>query len=185
MSYNTPLASKTKYGIVEVGTNIDVTTGVIDIPQNVATTATVTFDVINGTTSINGGNVFDNTNRVLTGLTAGTNITITGTAPNLTINASNTPAVATKLISQVDSPYTTLTTDYYIGVVANAPVIINLPVGTAGDTYVIKSEVGNTGNITINPNGVQTIENVASYSILAVTDGSVTLIFRGTNWNVV
>ena len=89
------------------------------------------------------------------------------------------------MISQIDSPYTVLATDYYIGVVATAPVIINLPVGIAGDTYVIKSEVGNTGNITINPNGVQTIENVASYSILAVTDGSVTLIFRGTNWNVV
>jgi len=185
MAYNSPIASKTNYGVVEIGTNIDVTTGVIDLPQSVATTATVTFDVINGTTSINGGDLFDNTNRVLTGLTAGTNITITGTAPNLTINASNTPAVATKLISQVDSPYTALATDYYIGVVANAAVTINLPVGIAGDTYVIKSEVGNTGDITINPNGTETIENVASYSILAVTDGSVTLIFRGTNWNVV
>jgi hypothetical protein len=50
---------------------------------------------------------------------------------------------------------------------------------------VIKSEVTNTGNITIVPNGAQTIENTSSYAIIADTDGSVTLIFRGTNWNAV
>ena len=203
MAYNSPLASKTRYGVVEVGANISVTTGVVDIPQNISTTANVTFgnisstfDVFVGNTinvindivalgNIRGGQVFDNNNRVITSLTAGENITITGAAPSLTIAASASPNVTTKLISQADSPYTALASDYYIGVRANAAVTINLPVGGAGNTYVIKSEVTNTGNITIVPNGAQTIENTSSYAIIADTDGSVTLIFRGTNWNAV
>ena len=93
--------------------------------------------------------------------------------------------MATRLISQADSPYTALASDYYIGVIANAAVTINLPVGGDGNTYVIKSEVTNTGNITIVPNGAETIENTSSYAIISDTDGSVTLIFRGTNWNAV
>jgi hypothetical protein len=180
MSYNTPIASKTKYGVVEVGTNIDVALGVIDLPQSVATTADVTFNTVTST-----GAVTDSGNRVITTLTAGTNITITGVAPSLTINASSTPVFATVGIDETDSPYAALASDYYIGVVATAAVTIDLPAGTDGDTYVIKSESGNTGDITINPNGVELIEGAASYSIPYVTDGSVTVIFRGTNWNVV
>lgn len=185
MAYNTPLASKTTYGIVEVGANVDVTVGVIDIPQNIETTSTVTFDVVNATTSVNGGELFDSTNRVLTTLVAGTNITITGSAPTLTINASSTPSVATTVISEADSPYTPTATDYYIGVIAAAPVTINLPTGADGDVYIIKSEVTNTGDITVVPSLGETIENTVSYIILAVTDGSITIVFRGTNWNVV
>ena len=69
MAYNTPLASKTGFGVVEVGTNIDVTTGVIDLPQSVATTANPTFATLTST-----GAVTDTGNRVITTLTAGTNI---------------------------------------------------------------------------------------------------------------
>lgn len=180
MSYSTPTASKTKFGVVEIGTNIDVVTGVIDIPQSVSITATPTFATLTST-----GAVTDSGNRVITTLTAGTNITITGTAPSLTINASATPAVATKLIANIDTPYTALGTDYYIGVIATVAMTINLPAGTAGDTYIIKSEAGNIGNITINPNGAETIEGGPAFIILAITDGSVTLLFRGTNWNAV
>lgn len=179
MSFSTPLASTSKYGVVEVGTNIDVTDGVIDLPQSVATTADVVFNSVTATTSVT-----DSGNRVITTLTAGTNITITGTAPSLTINASSTPVYSTVGIDETDSPYSVLTSDYYIGVVATAPVV-NLPAGTNGDTYVIKSESGNTGDITVNPNGTELIEGSASFEIKHVTDGSITIIFRGNNWNVV
>lgn len=180
MSYNTPVASKTKYGVVEVGTNIDVTDGVIDLPQGIATTDDVTFNSVTST-----GAVTDSGNRVITTLTAGTNITITGTAPSLTINASSTPSYSVVGISEADSPYAVLASDYYIGVVATADITIDLPAGTSGDTFVIKSESGNTGNILINPNGTELIEGAASFSIPYVTDGSVTVIFRGNNWNIV
>lgn len=180
MSYNTPVASRTNYGVVEVGTNIDVTSGVIDLPQSVAITADVTFDTVTST-----GAVTDSGNRVITNLTAGTNITITGTAPSLTINASSTPAYSVVGVSEVDSPYSVLSSDYYIGVVATAAVTIDLPAGINGDTFIIKSESGNTGDITINPNGTELIEGSASFSIPYITDGSVTVIFRGNNWNII
>jgi hypothetical protein len=130
MAYNSPVASTTKYGVVEIGTGINVTNGVISVP------------------------------------------------PNGQVN--------TTVVEDADSPYAVTSTDYYIGVNgAGAGVVINLPVGVDGRELVIKSEAGQTSNITVNPNGAETVENAASYSILAATDGSVTLIFRDTNWNAV
>lgn len=180
MAYNTPLASKTGYGVVEVGTNIDVVNGVIDLPQSVATTANPTFATVTST-----GAVTDTGNRVITTLTAGTNITITGSAPSLTINATATPLVATRLVA-VTGPV--LTTDYYIGVIAVAPVTLTLPAGVDGDEYVIKSEFGNLGNVTVVGAGADTVEGIASpagFVLAFVSNASGTFVFRGTNWNVV
>ena len=181
MSYNTPLASKTNFGVVEVGTNIDVVAGVIDLPQSVAVTANPTFATVTST-----GAVTDTGNRVITTLTAGTNITITGVAPSLTINATPTPLVSTRLVA-VSGPV--LTTDYYIGVVAVAPITLTLPAGVDGDEYVIKSEVGNLGNITVVGNVVgETVEGIVSpagYVLAFAANASGTFIFRGTNWNLV
>lgn len=180
MAYNTPLASTTNFGVVEVGTNIDVVAGVIDLPQSVATTANPTFATVTST-----GAVTDSGNRVITTLTAGTGITITGAAPSLTINATATPAVATRLVA-VTGPI--LTTDYYVGVVAVAPVTLTLPAGTDGDSYVVKSEFGNLGNVTVVGAGADTVEGIASpagFVLAFASNASATLIFRGTNWNVV
>ena len=181
MAYNTPPASKTSYGVVEVGTNIDVVAGVVDLPQSVATTANPTFATLTST-----GAVTDTGNRVITTLTAGTNITITGTAPSLTINATATPAVATRLVTATGP---VLTTDYYVGVVALAPVILTLPAGVDGDEYVIKSEFGNLGDVTIVGNVLaETVEGLASpagFVLAFAANASATVIFRGTNWNVV
>ena len=130
MAYSTPLTSTTRYGVVKVGTGIDVTDGVISV------------------------------------------------TPNGIINVTS--------VTDAQSPYTVTANDYYIGATgAGASITINLPVGSNGRVLIIKSEAGQTSNITIVPNGAQTIENAASYTILAVTDGSITLVFRNTNWNVV
>ena len=181
MAYNTPLASKTQFGVVEVGTNIDVVAGVIDLPQSVATTANPTFATVTST-----GAITDTGNRVITTLTAGTNITITGTAPSLTINATGTPVVPTALVA-VSGPI--LTTDYYVGVIAAGPVTLTLPAGVNGDQYVVKSEFGNLGNVTIVGNTVaDTVEGLVSpagFVLAFAANASATLIFRGTNWNVV
>jgi hypothetical protein len=181
MAYNTPLASTTQFGVVEVGTNIDVVAGVIDIPQNVAITANPTFATLTST-----GAVTDTGNRVITTLTAGTNITITGTAPTLTINATTAPNVPTRLVAATGP---ILTTDYYVGVIAVAPVTLTLPAGVAGDEYVIKSEFGNLGNVTIVGNTVaDTVEGLVSpagFVLAFAANASATVIFRGTNWNVI
>lgn len=130
MAYNSPLASTTTYGVVKVGSGINVTAGVISV------------------------------------------------VPNGQVN--------TTVVTDAGSPYAVTADDYYIGVTgAGAGVTINLPVGTDGRVLMIKSEAGQTSNITITPNGLDTIENTNSYTILAATDGSITVVFRGTNWNVV
>lgn len=181
MAYNTPLASKTQYGVVEVGTNIDVTNGVVDLPQSVATTANPTFATLTST-----GAVTDTGNRVITTLTAGTGITITGSAPSLTINATGTPVVPTALVA-VSGPI--LTTDYYVGVIAVAPVTLTLPAGVDGDQYVVKSEFGNLANVTVVGNAIaETVEGLvtpAGFVLNFAANASATFIYRGTNWNVV
>lgn len=130
MAYSTPLSSTTRYGVVKIGSGIDVTDGVISVTPN---------NIIN----------------------------VTG-------------------ITNADSPYAVASDDYYIGVNGTGALItINLPAGTDGRLLIVKSEAGQLSNVTIVPNGAQTIENAASYTILAATDGSITLVFRNSNWNVV
>jgi hypothetical protein len=116
----------------------------------------------------------------------GANINVT----NGVISVVGNESVNTLTITDADSPYTLdsagATPNYYIGVDgAGAGVTIDLTAGVDGRVLVIKSEAGQTSDITINPNGTDTIENTTSFSILAATDGSVTLVFSGTNWNVV
>jgi hypothetical protein len=116
----------------------------------------------------------------------GTNISVT----NGVISGVGNDTVNVYTVTDAASPYTLdsagTTPNYYLGVQgAGGGVTINLTAGTNGRTVVIKSEAGQTSDITIVPNGAETIENAASYTILAATDGSVTLVFNGTNWNAV
>lgn len=94
--------------------------------------------------------------------------------------------ISTVLVNNAASPYTVTSTDYYIGVVGTgATITINLPVGTNGRTLIVKAEGGQLSDVDIVPDGTETIDNHSLYTILAETDGSVTLVFRGTNWNLV
>lgn len=116
----------------------------------------------------------------------GSNITVT----NGVISVVGNETVNTQLVNNAASPYTLdsagTTPNYYLGVVGTgAAIAINLTAGVDGRTVVIKSEAGQTSDITITPNGAETIENAASYTILAATDGAITLVFRGTNWNAI
>lgn len=109
---------------------------------------------------------------------------------NGVISVVGNGVVNTTLVNNAASPYTldsaAVTPNYYLGVVGTgAAISILLTAGTEGRVVVIKSEAGQTSDITITPNGAETIENAATYTILAATDGAVTLIFSGTNWNAV
>ena len=109
---------------------------------------------------------------------------------NGVISVVGNGVVNTTLVNNAASPYTldsaAVAPNYYLGVVGTgAAISILLTAGTEGRVVVIKSEAGQTSDITITPNGAETIENAATYTILAATDGAVTLIFSGTNWNAV
>lgn len=62
---------------------------------------------------------------------------------------------------------------------------VNLPAGVAGQYFVIIDGNGDatTNNITINPNGTETINGAASLVISSDND-AVVLVFHGTNWSV-
>lgn len=130
MSYKIPLASTTDFGLVQAGTGITITDGVIS--------------VTNGTV----GNPIYNTTVTL-----------------------------------VD--YAATNDDYYIGVNSAVAVTITLPTGTDGKMFIIKDELGpGSGNITIQGTGGETIDGSATF-VNSVTYGSVSVIFRGTEWHVI
>ena len=134
MAFNSPLATISSYGVVKVGSGIDVTNGIISVIGN-------------------------------------------GTVNTLVVNNASSPYT-------LDSVGTT--PNYYLGVVGNgAAISILLTAGTEGRIVIVKAEAGQASDITITPNGAETIENAASYTVLAATNGAITLIFSGTNWNVI
>jgi len=85
-----------------------------------------------------------------------------------------------------DSPYTALATDVVIVVdCSGGPVTVNLPAGSANRTYTILDAGGDaaTSNITIVPDGAETIEGGANL-VLNTNFAAAQLIWDGTDWNV-
>jgi hypothetical protein len=84
------------------------------------------------------------------------------------------------------SPYDVQAGDYFLGVDVAAPATVNLPpTPTTGQVLIIKDIDGdaNTNNITVSGNG-NTIDGAATY-VLNTDYASITLVFNGTEWNVV
>jgi hypothetical protein len=130
MSYKVPLASTTDFGLVQAGTGITITNGVI---------------------SVTGG------------------------------SASNPLYETTVTLVS----YAATNDDYYIGVNSAVPVTVTLPTGTDGKMFIIKDELGpGSGDITIQGTGGETIDGAANF-VNTVDYGSVSVIFRGTEWHVI
>lgn len=97
--------------------------------------------------------------------------------------------INTVLVEDADSPYSIVSTDYYIGVIGTLSTItINLPVGVDGREIVIKSEFGNVSNIQVTPQAGEFVDGAGAGYLVSVVPGlnpSITLVFRDTTWNVV
>jgi hypothetical protein len=205
MSYLFPFGSTTEQGVLEVGSNISVdANGIISIPQSVATTASVTFDTVNATSTLklNGNSVvtsvtptagtgisvtsltsagpsssFTINNTGVTSLIAGTNVTLSGSTGAVTISVQE-PGIETTTSTAV--AYTATATDGYIGVTAN-PTIVTLPLGVTGKVYIIKNEAA-SGNTTVIGTGLEKIDGSTSKSLNS--NASMTVIFRA-GWRVI
>jgi len=89
------------------------------------------------------------------------------------------------------APYVATTSDYFIAMNVPAASVVNLPAGPTGKVYIVKDAAGKAGpvvsgglNNTITVSDATTIDGAAS-AIINVNYGSLTLIFNGTEWNIV
>lgn len=83
-------------------------------------------------------------------------------------------------------PYTTLITDHLILVdTSSARTITPMAAPVTGTLYIIKDNTGSAAanNITITPSG-KNIDGAAS-STMNINFGSVTIVYNGTQWNIV
>ena len=122
-------------------------------------------------------------------LTAGTNITITPTANTITIAASASSIVYNYVtVLFAASPYTALSTDYYISAnVTGGAITILLPdAPTTGRAFVIKDKVGlaGTNNITITTvSGASNIDGATTFVMNAAYQ-STSLIYGSAGYEI-
>ena len=203
MAYLAQPTSKTDYGVVGIGSFIDVLEGIISLEQDVSPNASVSFnqvsiggsDVVTSVNPVAGAGIsitnlvsigntvgFAVSNTGVLSVVAGDGITLSGSTGYITISATGADLIAT---IGVTGSYTATADDEYIGVFSAAAVTITLPVGVTGRVYIIKDEYGQgSGKITIKPSGTEQIDNKADY-IISVPNQSVSVVFRGGQWRII
>lgn len=126
---------------------------------------------------------------VLATITAGTNVTVTNGAGSITI-AANTGAASFNYtaVNHAASPYTVLSTDYYIGADVTAGVIsILLPnAPSTGRAFVVKDKAGlaATSNITVTTvGGAVNIDGATSF-VMNTAYEAISLIWNGSSYEI-
>lgn len=203
MAYLAQPTSKLDYGVVGVGSFINVLEGIISLEQDISPSSEVSFqqvkindqDVVTSVNPISGvgisianlvsiGNTVGYTilNTGVLSLSAGDGISISNTTGNITISASGADLIST---IGVTGSYTATSDDEYIGVYSPSAVTITLPIGINGRVYMIKDEYGQgSGKITIKPSGTEQIDNKTEY-VISVPNQSVSIVFRGSQWRII
>jgi hypothetical protein len=203
MAYLAQPTSKIDYGVVGIGSFINVLEGIISLEQDVSPNASVSFNQV----SIGGSSVVTSVNPVagagisianlvsigntvgfavsntgVLSVTAGAGISLNASTGYITISATGADLIAT---IGVTGSYTATADDEYIGVFSGSAVTITLPVGITGRVYTIKDEYGQgSGKITIQPSGSEQIDNKVNY-IISVPNQAVSIVFRGTQWRII
>ncbi|MCJ7693917.1 MAG: hypothetical protein MUO40_00675 [Anaerolineaceae bacterium] len=203
MAYLAQPTSKIDYGVVGIGSFINVLEGFISLEQDVSPTASVSFNNV----SIGGTNVITSVNPIAgagisifnlvsvgntigfgvsnTGVfsvVAGAGVSVNNSTGFITISSFGADLIST---IGVTGDYTATTTDEYIGVFSAPAVTINLPTGITGRVYIIKDEYGQgSGKITIKPFGTEKIDNANNY-IISVPYQAISVVFRGGQWRII
>jgi len=117
-----------------------------------------------------------------------------GWGPDVTallVELANNAAVVSALVQNIRvsgaSPTTVLNTDFGVGVNVASPSVVNLPsgAGSIGQLFFIydASGLAQTNNITVTPDGSDTIQGASSY-VIRTNYGGVFLTFDNTTWQV-
>jgi hypothetical protein len=203
MAYLAQPTSKIDYGVVGIGSFIDVLEGFISLEQDVSPNASVSFNQV----SIGGSSVVTSVNPVagagisitdlvsigntvgfavsntgVLSVVAGDGISVSSSTGYITISASGADLIST---IGVTGSYTATASDEYIGVYSASAVTISLPVGITGRVYTIKDEYGQgSGKIKIQPSGLEKIDNANNY-IISVPYQAISVVFRGGQWRII
>ena len=203
MAYLAQPTSKIDYGVVGIGSFINVSEGFISLEQDVSSNAIVSFKNI----SIGGTNVVTSVNPVagvgisitdivsvgntvgfavsntgVLSVSAGAGISVSSSTGYITISSAGADLIST---IGVTGSYTATANDEYIGVFSASSVTISLPTGITGRVYTIKDEYGQgSGKITIKPSGSERIDNANNY-IISVPYQAISVVFRGGQWRII
>ena len=156
MAYLAQPTSKIDYGLVGIGSFINVLEGFISLEQDVSPNASVSFNNV----SIGGTNVITSVNPVagagisisnlisvgntvgfavsntgVLSVSAGSGVSVSNSTGFITISSFGADLIST---IGVTSSYTATATDEYIGVYSSSNVTITLPAGITGRVYTIK-----------------------------------------------
>jgi hypothetical protein len=203
MAYLAQPTSKIDYGVVGVGSFINVLEGFISLAQDVSPNASVSFNQVSiggsaVVTSVNpvagagiaitnlvsiGNTVgFAVSNTGVLSVVAGAGVSVSSSTGYITISATGADLIAT---IGVTGSYTATANDEYIGVYSASNVTISLPTGITGRVYIIKDEYGQgAGKITIQPSGSEKIDNKSNY-VISVPNQAVSIVFRGGQWRII
>lgn len=203
MAYLAQPTSKTDYGVVGVGSFINVLNGFISLAQDVSPDSSVSFNQV----SIGGSSVVTSVNPVagvgisitnlvsigntvgfavsntgVLSVVAGSGISVSSSTGYITISAAGADLIST---IGVTGSYTATANDEYIGVFSASAVTITLPIGVTGRVYTIKDEYGQgSGKITIQPSGLEKIDNANNY-VISVPYQAISVVFRGGQWRII
>jgi hypothetical protein len=189
--------------VVGIGSFINVLEGFISLEQDVSPNASVSFnqvsiggsDVVTSVNPVAGAGIsitnlvsigntvgFAVSNTGVLSVVAGAGVSVSASTGYITISATGADLIAT---IGVTGSYTATVNDEYIGVFSAAAVTITLPTGVTGRVYTIKDEYGQgSGKITIQPSGIEKIDNANNY-IISVPNQSVSVVFRGGQWRII
>lgn len=82
------------------------------------------------------------------------------------------------------TPYTALLSDYVLAVDVAGPASVVLPASPLGTVFVIKDADGDAQLNPITITASTTIDGAANY-VININYASITLVFNGTEWNVI
>jgi hypothetical protein len=165
--------------LTSTGSTIDFTAGANTLNLETSGSIATTFNADTGSATPSLG--------VLT-VTGSKGITTSATGSTITIIGSGEKEIDITSLSDADSPYTVLSTDYYMSCDVSLGVLtINLPdAPTTGRVYIVKDSGGdaNTNNITVTTvSGVVTIDGSIS-RVMSTDYENLQFVFNGTSYEV-